>query len=708
MGNRVTKFRIMVFFAFVIMIFYGTKTLYSAESPGPENKDRNIILPQNPMEWESDQIGHGDPGWVRKMSLRRVQRLKAVNNKTELQALQTDHFYLPVLLAGFSDRKGSFKAEKFQNLFFGDDSNGTMTGYFKEVSYGQFNLTGKVYGWFQVPHPINYYTENALDVNSFPKNAQGFITHVVSAADPLVDFSQYDNDGPDGVPNSGDDDGYVDAVMVVFAGLPRDRGSVKNFTPVQWFLGGDGYTTGDQSSLGRRVKIWTFALVSEFSEYSDTTEIVEIGVPCHEFAHVLGLPDLYDYTGRSMGLGFWCLMSQGSIPTWPIQISAWCKIQLGWVSPIEVNENKTIFINPVEPHPEVYMVWEDGYRLSRYFLLENRQRIGFDSNLPGSGLLIYHVDENQLFGKSPFGRWGSGNSDFHHKLVDLEEADSKLDLDFSGNPGDPGDPYPGTSNNRTFDDNSNPDSRDYEGNPTGVAIRNIGYSGNYVIQADITARTPLGYCLAYDTYGITGYKFRPDNPDDLSWGGVLFKAGEPGIIAALDIGFAYNVEEYKIKIYKSLIGSQPSGLIHTVSGKSVSAGWHTIELNNKKLIVKRDQEFFITFRASNGLWLDPFSENTGRSYFSDNGIYFTPLPSREYGNFNIRARIKTAGFDENIVYCDFNKDGIIDKKDVTALVIYLYENPRDLKADFNRDGGANILDAVALLLAQLNGTCPEN
>ena len=67
--------------------------------------------------------------------------------------------------------------------------------------------------------------------------------------------------------------------------------------------------------------------------------LIDIGVFCHEFGHVLGLPDLYDTDNSSEGLGQWCLMASGSwggngsSPQTPTHMSAWCKQKLGWVTP---------------------------------------------------------------------------------------------------------------------------------------------------------------------------------------------------------------------------------------------------------------------------------------------------------------------------------------------------------------------------------------
>ena len=136
-------------------------------------KDKNSIPSinnQNYMEWEGARFRHGDPGWVRKMARRRLLRRKAAVDETALAALQTDYFYLPVLLGSFRDKQGSHSVEDFQNLYFENNPSGTMTDYFNEVSYGQLILSGSVYGWFEVDNTVYYYAETARDPSSFPQN----------------------------------------------------------------------------------------------------------------------------------------------------------------------------------------------------------------------------------------------------------------------------------------------------------------------------------------------------------------------------------------------------------------------------------------------------------------------------------------------------------------------------------------------------------
>ena len=592
---------------------------------------------------------------------------------------------------------GKYSPTEFRNLLFNADSNLTAASFLREISYGQFELSGEVFGWFEVDKSKEYYSKR--DLNGHPVNQGEFVVDVVRAADKSVDFRKYDNDGPDGVPDSGDDDGYVDAVLIFYPGLNE----ATNIQTFQGILGNKEYSTMDFSFSGQLLKINAFILVAESRQYSNTIGINKLSIICHEFMHVLGLPDLYDYTGYSMGLGNWCLMAHGALleGSKPPHISAWCKVQLGWVAPSIVSTNQSLSVKPVETNPEIYLIWEDRYQFSRYFLLENRQKTGFDENLPGSGLLIYHVDENQRFGKILY--WlGEFNNNLQHKLVDVEEADGRIDLDRNRNAGDSGDPFPGITGNSSFNNFSSPNSRDYDGNPTGVEIANIRYSGNENITADIIVRQSIGYAIVYDPNGLTGYGWTPENPGETVWGGVLFKANKAGIFAAVDVGFTHDVSNYQIDIYSSLPDPLPGALMYSVAGGSASAGWHTIDLQSANLWINKDQEFFVAYKTDNWITVDIYSDYTGRSYYSDDGINFAKLSSQD-GNFNLRARIRT----EKPVMCDFNTDGDINQADVIALLRFLQNNPGDLRADFNRDGNANVVDVINMLIAQKNGKCPD-
>ncbi|MDD2524241.1 MAG: M6 family metalloprotease domain-containing protein [Endomicrobiia bacterium] len=155
---------------------------------------------------------------------------------------------------------------------------------------------------------------------------------------------------------------------------------------------------------------------------ASTQGLTRIGVICHESTHFFGMPDLYDYTYTSEGLGKFCLMSGGSwnasdsnnAGNCPAHPSAWIKYQLGWIVPKTPKAGTNTIGTSATSSVAFYKLTGEYFSASEYFLMENRQSVGFDKYIPGTtrGILIYHVDETQ-----------SDNNDRTHYLVDLEEAD---------------------------------------------------------------------------------------------------------------------------------------------------------------------------------------------------------------------------------------------------------------------------------------------
>jgi immune inhibitor A len=193
-------------------------------------------------------------------------------------------------------------------------------------------------------------------------------------------------------------------------------------------------------------------------------EDATIGVCAHELGHLLfGLPDLYDVSGFSSGIGDWCLMSGGA---WngtngdtPAHLSAWCKAQLGWVSARRVGGSvSSVTFAEIEKTGTIIRIDVAG---SEYFLAENRQKMLFDSALPGQGLLIYHVDDSRPENRSP------------NPKVALVQADGRSDLETATNRGDAGDPYPGATKNRDWDRASKPAVVTYSRGTATIGVKNI-------------------------------------------------------------------------------------------------------------------------------------------------------------------------------------------------------------------------------------------
>ena len=367
----------------------------------------------------------------------------------------TGSLHTLVLLVDFSDNKGQRDPEAFRDLLFsaGTQPSGSLRDYYREVSYGRLDITGEIVGWLRMPHPYSYYVNSDCGMgNQYPENSQGLAEDALRLAAKQVDLSQFDRD----------DDGFLDGLFIVHAGTGAEAADeADSRSRMIW----------SHKSVLRKPLV--FGGVTAYA-YSVEPEDGAMGVFAHEFGHILGLPDLYDTTHRSAGAGTWCLMASGS---WggggerPTHLCAWAKVYLGWLKPKNVTTARNIDLPPIESKNVAYRIWKSGLSGLEFFLIENRQRTGNDQSLPGSGLLIWHIDEAQR-----------NNDDPLHYRVALEQADGKRDLERGQNDGDAGDPYPGETNNAAFDDASRPNSRDYFGDRTGVTIKDFSQRENNEIE----------------------------------------------------------------------------------------------------------------------------------------------------------------------------------------------------------------------------------
>lgn len=359
-----------------------------------------------------------------------------------------------VLLVDFSDNKGTRPAADFRDMLFslGSYSTGSMRDFYKECSCGKLDLQGDVVGWITLPQPYSYYVNGQSGTGSYPQNAQKMVEDALNIVKTKVNFKDFDQDG----------DGYLDGLFVVHAG---------------------GGAEADPNLTTRKDKIWSHQWnitqpidSNSVTAYAYCTEPEDgkVGVFCHEFGHMLGLPDLYDTTYRTSGVGVWCVMGGGS---WnnggltPGHFCAWSKVRLGWIKPTVVKKVQALSLSAIEDckKGKVYRLWTGGKSGIEYFLIENRQQTGFDAYLPAGGLLIWHIDDSQHNNDHPGSYW-----------VALDQADGRNDLEYGRNQGDAGDPYPGGTKNKRFDAKSKPNSDDNLNNATGVAVTKIALKSGVV------------------------------------------------------------------------------------------------------------------------------------------------------------------------------------------------------------------------------------
>lgn len=404
----------------------------------------------------------------------------------------TGQVNVPVILVTFSDVGPTFSRDSFDRLLFGHAPReatgpGSARDYFLEASGGALDLGGGLSGtsgWYRARGPHDHYGHlwGTVAAADLVKEA------VIAAARGGMDFSQYDNDG----------DGHVETVVVVHAGRgAEESGNTTDIWSHSWSL-----TAAEIEPLRvNGVIIDNYIVIPEL--FGSNKEMTGIGVFCHELGHAFGLPDLYDEYMFSVGVGQWCTMGDGSwngihrIGDCPAHMSAWCRCQLGWTEPHLVRGHVEVpAIRAAAAGSDVYQLlynvggpWEPGstYNWGDYFLVENRFPQGFDSALPGAGLAIWHIQERYNY-----------NHSYHSRLVDLEEADGRDDLDKNVNLGDAGDLYPGTSNAREFSVRTYPNSMRDDGARTGVKVGGIGNPG-LVMSAAFSSNFAC-LCSGYDDY----------------------------------------------------------------------------------------------------------------------------------------------------------------------------------------------------------------
>ncbi|MBQ6062664.1 MAG: M6 family metalloprotease domain-containing protein [Prevotella sp.] len=265
-----------------------------------------------------------------------------------------------------------------------DNFVGSMYDYFYAQSEGQFELTFDVVGPVEVSNTQSYYGSNDSEGND--KHPAEMVIEALKKADSYVNYADYDWDG----------DGEVDQVYVVYAGKGEaDGGGSSTIWPHEWDLStaayyGDG--AGRQKLDG--VYIDTYACGAELDGTTGT--IAGIGTMCHEFSHCLGYPDFYDtdYSG-GQGMGYWDLMDGGSYNGDSFQPAGYTSYErwvAGWKEPIELTASKAVTgMKGLQEGGESYIIYNGG-NSNEYFLLENRQFVGWDASLPAEGLLILHVD----------------------------------------------------------------------------------------------------------------------------------------------------------------------------------------------------------------------------------------------------------------------------------------------------------------------------
>jgi len=370
-----------------------------------------------------------------------------------------------VILVNFKDvefKKIPEPQTAFTNLLNEEGYNknggtGSAKDYFIAASNGVSSPDFIVVGPYTLPDSMAYYGAN--DKNGDDKNPrQMVIDACVLAASDGINFSQFDTDK----------DGIVDNVFIYYAGHNEAEGGPDNSVwPHRWEL--------EKRLIIDGVQIKGYACSSELRG-SRGAIMCGIGTFAHEFGHVYGLVDYYATDGGNHHtLSLWSIMDEGAYLNegrTPPTYSAYDRFYLGWLTPTILKSSRSVSLPDLKSSNKAYLISPtklhnlegDNPNPKEFFLLENRQKIGWDRFLPNSGMLITRIKYNAL-------TWiiNSPNNDEQAMGVDIMEADGIADkktLD--------GDPFPGSANVTSF----NPTLRD--GTDIDQPITNIEQIGELI------------------------------------------------------------------------------------------------------------------------------------------------------------------------------------------------------------------------------------
>ena len=253
---------------------------------------------------------------------------------------------------------------------------GSVYDYFLEQSRGQLSLTFDLYH-IALPEASTKYRSTATE----DENSKYLVSDLIDVLQGMdIDWSQYDWNG----------DGFVNQLLIIYAGKGQNDGGGSNtIWPHQMWLSQHIDCQPRQVSCGdRQYLVDSYCCVNEITRSSTYGTF---GTICHEYSHCFGFPDFYDASGSTKYAGEWDLMSNGNYNNGgfcPPNYSAHERWLMGWQTPVELTAAESVSDMTSD---DAYLIRNDGYD-QEYYIIENRQQRGWDQSLPGSGILVFHVD----------------------------------------------------------------------------------------------------------------------------------------------------------------------------------------------------------------------------------------------------------------------------------------------------------------------------
>lgn len=431
--------------------------MYAVDANGVATPTEHVVGRVDPAA-----VGLPKPDIRRMQATARSLQLQPAVNNAPVYSSKTGTMKNLVVLVNFSDLAVAYTRQQYDDLFnqigyTADGAVGSVKDFYHEISYNALTVESTVVEAVTLDHGYAYYGAN--DSNGNDVKPREMVAEALTKLEQRgFDFRTVDGDG----------DGWVDGLTIIHAGGGEEYSG--NNTSYIWSHEWQLINTLTFDGV-RMSSYHTEPARRGWDSSSSSQGITRIGVICHETGHFLGLPDLYDYDYDSKGVGNFCLMAGGS---WggdygnrPVQMSAWCRANLGWLTPTVIASAGSYSLSQVETSQQIYKIQSAGAS-NEYFLIENRRGVGFDQSLPGSsrGLLIWHVDESR-----------SDNDDQTHYKVDLEEASCTQHLETNANAGDDADYYR-SGNVTDFTGLTCPNNKSYAGTACVLSVVNVGAAGS--------------------------------------------------------------------------------------------------------------------------------------------------------------------------------------------------------------------------------------
>lgn len=334
-------------------------------------------------------------------NVQKSTRLRSARRTSEVNPYIGDRRQLVILVA-FADR--SFKDDETTTMELWDKIfntknlteapyKGSVHDYFFAQSYSQLNLTFDLQ-YVQLSENCEKYRSWDMrydDPADNDDNSQYLVQDIMEVLKTRdIDWSLYDWDG----------DGYVNQLLIVYAGEGMNDGGGKNsIWPHQWWLSEhlkdhqpDVYCDPVKVNYGDKdYLVDSYCAIEEIGG-----SYASFGTICHEYSHCFGFPDFYNSATRYVGA--WDLMDDGNYNGGgycPPGYSAHERMLMGWLDITELSEPTVINdLGSLEEQSQAYLIRNDGYA-NEYYIVENRQQTGWDQYLPGSGIVIFHIDYDE-------------------------------------------------------------------------------------------------------------------------------------------------------------------------------------------------------------------------------------------------------------------------------------------------------------------------